>query len=390
MNVVRILAVIVCLSLCLNAYLLYHIQSNRKQTLTSSNDVGTVDTNEPEIPSHLSIDTTHPTLTHEHNGSNDHSVKSETSSTERQNQFIELQNLFDTQQFNLLEIEIQEYLREYPNDIDAILLEAKVLFHIRPLNEALIHYRSLLSEPIDSVTMNEINELISVNTTRIIQQFTGDGAWDLLAIFLEPLVQIDPLNQQYLLALARAYGMQNQVTLMESTLASLGENDARAQRLREEINQRLAVSNQTSSLEQANINNENQSNDVIKQPDLVVIQSNGHYQLNISANGVSANMLLDTGASTTAISLDKFRQIDSAYTQLLGRFSVNTAGGMIQAPIYKIAQIEIGANTLSNVSIMVLPSDNLSAYDGLLGMNVLSQYDLEVNASAGTLNMFKK
>jgi clan AA aspartic protease (TIGR02281 family) len=310
----------------------------------------------------------------------------------RENQaahFKALVNLAKAQEFEKLEYETRNYLRLYPQDIEAMLLEAKSYYHNKPLNIALVHYHQLLSKPLSPQQQQDVEKLIAVNTTRVIQQFSGDGAWDLLAEFLEPLVQIAPLNRQYLMALARAYGMQSQLTLMEAVLANFPSNDVRSSRLRENIMARL---NSTSTDESLSELTQNTTDMMIgdRRADVALKQEQGHFVTAAKLHNTSVNLLIDTGASTTAISDDKFDTIDSDQVEFIGLFNVNTAGGSIEAPIYKVRRMTIGQRALVNTSVLILPSENLGRHDGLLGMNVLSQFDLIYDAASRTMRMYKK
>lgn len=303
--------------------------------------------------------------------------------------FKALINLAKAHEFEKLEYETRNYLRLYPQDIEAMLLEAKSYYHNKPLNIALVHYHQLLSKPLSPQQQQDIEKLIAVNTTRVIQQFSGDGAWNLLAEFLEPLVQIAPLNRNYLMALARAYGMQSQLTLMEAVLANFPSNDVRSSRLRENILARL----NNSSTEEPLSELPQSTTDMLigdRRADVLLKQEQGHFVTDAKLHNTSVNLLVDTGASTTAISDVKFDTIDSEQLEFIGLFNVNTAGGSIEAPIYKVKRMTIGQRTLSNTSVLILPSENLGRHDGLLGMNVLSQFDLIYDAASRTLRMYKK
>lgn len=303
--------------------------------------------------------------------------------------FKVLLNLAKAQEFEKLEYETRNYLRLYPQDIEAMLLEAKSYYHNKPLNIALVHYHQLLSKPLSPLQVQKIEKLIAVNTTRVIQQFSGDGAWDLLAEFLEPLVQIAPLNRQYLMALARAYGMQSQLTLMEAVLANFPSNDVRAARLRENIVARLNTSSKEAPLNEL----PKSTTDTLignRRADVLLQQEQGHFVTAARLHNTPVNLLIDTGASTTAISDVKFDTIDGDQLEFIGLFNVNTAGGVIEAPIYKVRSMTIGQRTLVNTSVLILPSENLGRHDGLLGMNVLSQFDLIYDAASRTMRMYKK
>ncbi|MEQ8693642.1 MAG: tetratricopeptide repeat protein [Pseudomonadales bacterium] len=82
------------------------------------------------------------------------------------------------------------------------------------------------------------------------------------------------------------------------------------------------------------------------------------------------NMLLDTGATVSAISLDKLRELGARRTPHM--VNVQTANGMIQLPIYRVDQLDAGPLSLTDVAVVAL-TDALSQADGLLGLDVLDQ-----------------
>jgi clan AA aspartic protease (TIGR02281 family) len=308
----------------------------------------------------------------------------------KQEYFAWLEALAKAQLFEKLEFEVRAYLRLYPQDINAQLLEAQAYYHNKPLNIALVHYHELLTKPLSKQQQTEVEKLIAVNTTRIIQQFSSDRAWDLLAAFLEPLVQIAPSNRQYLMALARAYGMQSQFTLMEDVLASFPADDIRSARLRENVTAKLNQGQVGEQLATLPMNIEPTEFNERGVADVLLQQERGQFVTSASVHNTKVNLLVDTGASTSALSDEKFNDLDASETEFLGVFNINTAGGTIQAPIYKVSRITIGQKTLLNTSFLILPSDNLGRYDGLLGMNVLSQFDMVYDAASETMRLYKK
>jgi clan AA aspartic protease (TIGR02281 family) len=192
------------------------------------------------------------------------------------------------------------------------------------------------------------------------------------------------------MALARAYGMLKHFTLMEDTLANFPSDDIRSVRLRNNVNARLngslkedTVVSLTEGLSELSDNNK-------RRPDLLLRKVRGHFIAPASVNNIALRLLVDTGASTTAISDIKFNGIDADELTFLGLFTVNTAGGSIQAPIYKVKRLTLGKKTLENTSVLVLPSENLGQYDGLLGMNVLSRFDVVYDANSDRMRMFMR
>jgi clan AA aspartic protease (TIGR02281 family) len=381
-----LLSWLLIVSLCFNAYLLWQLNQRDKSETLIPKDISQA----PAAIEAKNIDATNP-----HGTLLDNNVSTRKADTPSQ-AIIEvppegitlsfLRSLKQQQAFEALSFYVSSYLREHPQDIDALLLEAEAYFYTQPLNSALVNYYGLRDAMLSDAQLEQINQLIDVNTTRIIQQFSGDGSWDLLATFLEPLIQVDPLNRRYIMALAKAYGMQEQTVLMENVLAALPRDDSRAQRLRDSI--------YTESPSEAEIDDPQEIVDPnapqIFEGEVRLIARNGQYYTDVRLSDIDAQLLIDTGASTTAISQEVFDQIRTTNTSYLGTFNVQTAGGAVSSPIYRIAELLIGEERLNNVSVMVLPTENLQNFDGLLGMNVIKRFNVSYDQSAGTMRMYKR
>jgi clan AA aspartic protease (TIGR02281 family) len=98
-------------------------------------------------------------------------------------------------------------------------------------------------------------------------------------------------------------------------------------------------------------------------------------------------LLLDTGASTTAISGDAFLRIPKRQRSFLGRILINTASGQAQARLYNVTNVAIGAWNIAQLDVLVLPVERLSGFDGLLGMNVLNRSQVVINQISGALEV---
>lgn len=390
MNRVKVLAISLSISFGANLYFIYKwvsVDQNQAVELPASESVtghgfnNSMQGESLEVRAEPNVDIDRPL---------DSSSKTQSTLEKDEHAYLSyLRDLASQKQFELLEYHVSNFLRLYPFNQEAIMLEALAYYHTKPLSIALVHYKDLLSQPLTKDQKQEINKIVTVNTSRVIQQFTGDRAWGLLAEFLEPLVQVDPTNRQYLMALARAYGMQSQFTLMEDVLANFRSDDPRSNRLRENVLSRLSSNDSSVSIpiEQATLG---ELDIASRTPDLTLNQSRGQFIASANLSSVPVNLLVDTGASTTAISNVKFVEIEDKNTEFLGLFTVNTAGGIVRAPIYKVSSMIIGNKLIDNLSVLVLPEENLGRFDGLLGMNVLSQFDLTYDATAQTMKLYKK
>jgi clan AA aspartic protease (TIGR02281 family) len=310
-------------------------------------------------------------------------------------EFKRLKLMFANEDYVELELALRDFLNQNPFHEDALLLEAQLIMHTQTLNYALTHYYELLNQALSSSNKETVQRIIDEQTTKVIQQLTGDGAWEILATFLEPLLQVDPLNQNYILSLARAYGMQEQNTLMENVLASMRFDHPRAQRLRTQIAQRL--SSQSQSTGQTVATNENSETDswrdsqLDKQADAVARLSNNNQLItSVVLAEQTTVMLLDTGASTTAVKASVIDKIGNEDKDFVGYFNVQTAGGSIRAPLYRLSYLQLGQSQFNQVSVLALPDDAMTKFDGLLGMNILKAYEMTFDQSQQLMRLVKK
>jgi aspartyl protease family protein len=98
--------------------------------------------------------------------------------------------------------------------------------------------------------------------------------------------------------------------------------------------------------------------------------SRGHFFANGSINGVSVRFLVDTGASTVAISTSEARRLGINYLAG-GQIRVSTANGLAPAYKVKVDNVRVGDITLSNVDCTVVDGAGLT--EALLGMSFLNR-----------------
>ncbi len=108
-------------------------------------------------------------------------------------------------------------------------------------------------------------------------------------------------------------------------------------------------------------------------------------RLKINGKSKYARMAVDTGASLMLIGSDVAEalgvSIPEGFVQML-----TTAGAQI-APMYSIDEVEVCSKRVRNVQVIVhnLPED--SYVDGLLGLNVLRNFNMNINFDEGILEL---
>lgn len=110
---------------------------------------------------------------------------------------------------------------------------------------------------------------------------------------------------------------------------------------------------------------------------VVPLIDNGHsYFVDAAVNGRGRRLLLDTGASFTAISPGLAGELGIDYTSAGRRVRLSTANGLITAPVVKLERVEVNGATVSNIEAVVLEQLN---GPGLLGLNFLNRFNIDID-----------
>ena len=100
--------------------------------------------------------------------------------------------------------------------------------------------------------------------------------------------------------------------------------------------------------------------------------SDGHFWVRARINGVERRMLIDSGATVTALSEETARAADVESGTGLARVVLRTANGTAPARTGKIDELRVGNIVARNLRIVTAPG--LGTLD-VLGMNFLSKLD---------------
>ena len=98
---------------------------------------------------------------------------------------------------------------------------------------------------------------------------------------------------------------------------------------------------------------------------------NGHYVVKAFINNQAITVLVDTGASTVALSTHDAEQVGLHPSMLTYNIPVATANGPTKAARVKLDKVEIDGVRLDDVDAIVLPEGALNGT--LLGMSFLSR-----------------
>ena len=179
-----------------------------------------------------------------------------------------------------------------------------------------------------------------------------------------------PEEPAFKLTLAEAQLALEQYAEAEQLLMTINhvEYNARVNRLLDDI---------------ANMYNEDTGIPLVRQGEHFVVTAIFNTQL-------STKLLIDTGASLTVISTTYFEQyFNPKNTTFLGNSRMNTAGGIVEAPVYRIESLDIGGYTVTSLELVVMPFDDIEGVDGLLGMNYLKHFQFTIDQQNARLALSK-
>ena len=127
--------------------------------------------------------------------------------------------------------------------------------------------------------------------------------------------------------------------------------------------------------------------------DSIALQKFGNqYAVNLGNNRQdSVKLLIDTGASMTAVSRNSFNTLNASGDAVVqDRRVFRTANGLVQATVYSVPELSLGPHRLENTNIAVIEFDNHRGIDGLLGMNILGQFRFQIDQDKSLLVLSSK
>jgi len=104
----------------------------------------------------------------------------------------------------------------------------------------------------------------------------------------------------------------------------------------------------------------------------------------------AAKFVVDTGASYTMISSAIAKELDIDTEQNRRTAPFQTANGIIQAPLVSLDSITVGGMEIRNLTAAVHDVLADSRVAGLLGLNFLSNFRMDIDTQKGVLHLEKK
>ena len=107
-------------------------------------------------------------------------------------------------------------------------------------------------------------------------------------------------------------------------------------------------------------------------------------------NRQTVNLVVDTGASFTLISQSLARDLDIDLSRNPKTMPFHTANGVVDAPLTTLDSIAIGGMEIKNLTAAVHDATPDIHAAGLLGLNFLSNFRMDIDTQKGVLHLEKK
>jgi clan AA aspartic protease (TIGR02281 family) len=104
----------------------------------------------------------------------------------------------------------------------------------------------------------------------------------------------------------------------------------------------------------------------------------------------AAKFVVDTGSSYTMISSALARELEIDLTRDPRRMPFQTANGIIQAPLTNLESVTVGGMEIKNLTAAVHDAVPDPQVVGLLGLNFLSNFRMDIDTQQGVLHLEKK
>jgi len=104
----------------------------------------------------------------------------------------------------------------------------------------------------------------------------------------------------------------------------------------------------------------------------------------------AVKFVVDTGASYTMISSAVAKELDIDTQQNPKTAPFQTANGIIQAPLVNLESIAVGGIEILNLTAAVHDAIPDAKVAGLLGLNFLSNFRMDIDTQKGVLHLEKK
>lgn len=276
------------------------------------------------------------------------------------------------QQWPVVNQFIEQFLIRFSYDVDVLIIKADNLAGQNKPDQAIEQYLELHSLSFDTTQEEFFTARIRHIANEYIAILVEQKAWQQLVHFSEQVLVQDNQFPPYLLAQGKGLIELQDLNYAQDIIEPITDISFYRQQAEDLLDQidRMRL-HQTA----------------------IVLQPVGeHYLVNGRINRSNpVQLMIDTGASISVLTKDMFDQIFDWANPVFERDSlINTAGGTINAPIYRFERFQINEFVVNDISFVVIDMENFGNYHGLLGMNFLKQFKFEIDQQENLLVLSPK
>ncbi|WNO09061.1 retropepsin-like aspartic protease [Teredinibacter sp. KSP-S5-2] len=289
-----------------------------------------------------------------------------------------LDNLFEKADYEPF-IELTDvFLADFYSDIDVLLKLARFNQKLEYYTEAVDQFQLALSYAYRTNDITKINNNYESFFQEVDEHLTSGGRWsELINLYLYAAVA-GRQNTADKFRLAEVYLMAGEYIHGRALLMELSSDIDLGDKAKDLISK---LDGQNGVDQPAN------NRSVNRQSERVALTRRGsHYLVPLGLESQTLNLVLDTGASLTTITRQKFDQISHGLNvRLVDTRLFNTANGITRGNVYLVDQLQLGPFYLSNIEIAIMDFDMGGQADGLLGMNTLRNFQFEIDQDSNEL-----
>ena len=249
-------------------------------------------------------------------------------------------------------------LTYYARDAHVLLVQANLLQQLGQARAAVAPLYEVIQYAGSAEQVQLARTRLRVLVDALIASMAQRGETGALLELLDELLLQDPGNPRWRLLAARWHFRNGDRDVARAHLDQLAPGVALSDAVRASVNElRLEMASGSG---------------------LPLTRRGSHWVASVRLGRVAAELMVDTGASMTVLTLPV---LQAAGARPLGRsVRINTAGGPVAAALYEIDSLVAGPHVFEHLTVAAL-ADDLPA-DGLLGMDVLSQVGLDLAADS--------
>jgi len=267
---------------------------------------------------------------------------------------------------------LSAYLSVEYRDVDVLLLRARLYSLQGRYRQAIEALYEAKSYEYRTSQLTLITERIRSAVADYDRQLQDTEALQTRLALYEYLVQVEPDYSPYFIALARTQLDQNRLDEARQSLFLVQSDPLvsdEAQRLISQIENTVTFS----------------------QPDPIsipLIRQGEHFLIDARINdSLTVRLLIDTGASMTVLRSDILPAAGIFITDTPSLQLFSTANGLVEGSVYKLDNLSIGDQNVSNIEVAALDLASLHSADGLLGMNYLKHFKFFIDQNKPELRL---